>query len=72
MIIQLGFKTIELRIGCPVKRPSNDTSINDQVIDEQRQTMALQRFLMHKVLEHEAYHRGQLAAYLKVLTGETE
>jgi uncharacterized damage-inducible protein DinB len=49
----------------------NDTSINDQVTDEQGETMTLWWFLMHKVLEHEVYHRGQLAAYLKVLKGES-
>ena len=49
----------------------NDTSINELVFDENRESMTTWWFLMHKVLEHEIYHRGQIAAYLKVLKGET-
>ena len=49
----------------------NDTSINELVFDENGESMSTWWFLMHKVLEHETYHRGQLAAYLKVLKGES-
>tara|TARA_R110000868_G_scaffold186863_1_gene429369 strand:+ start:518 stop:1003 length:486 start_codon:yes stop_codon:yes gene_type:complete len=49
----------------------NDTSINELVKDENGESMTLWWFLMHKVLEHETYHRGQIATYLKVLKGES-
>ena len=48
----------------------NGTSINELVRDEKGEPMTLWWFLMHNVLEHETYHRGQIAAYLKVLKGE--
>ena len=49
----------------------NDTSINDLVSNGNSEEMTIWWFLMHKVLEHETYHRGQIAAYLKVLKGES-
>lgn len=49
----------------------DDTIINDQVTDENGKKMTLWWFLMHHVLEHEVYHRGQIAAYLKILKGES-
>lgn len=49
----------------------NDTSINELAEDENGESMTIWWFLMHKVLEHETYHRGQIAAYLKVLKGES-
>ena len=49
----------------------NDTSINELVFDQNGESMSIWWFLMHRVLEHETYHRGQLAAYLKVLKGES-
>ena len=41
-----------------------------KVIDEHKQKMTFWWFIMRKVLEHEIYHRGQIAAYLKVIKGE--
>lgn len=52
-------------------RSFDDAIINKQVIDENEEKMTFWWFLMHKVLEHEVYHRGQVAAYLKVLKGES-
>jgi len=49
----------------------NEISINELVFDKNGESMTTWWFLMHKVLEHETYHRGQLAAYLKVLKGES-
>jgi len=49
----------------------NDSALNDIVIDDIGQKMTLWWFLMHKVIEHEVYHTGQISAYLKVLKGET-
>ena len=49
----------------------NDTPINDLVSNDAGEEMTIWWFLMHKVLEHETYHRGQIAAYLKVLKGES-
>ena len=48
----------------------NDDKIKETIKDTTGNTMTLWWFLMHKVLEHETYHRGQIAAYLKVLNGE--
>jgi uncharacterized damage-inducible protein DinB len=45
--------------------------MNEQIIDENGEKMTFWWFLMHKILEHEVYHRGQVAAYLKVLKGES-
>jgi len=42
----------------------NDASINELVFDENGESITIWWFLMHKVLEHETYHRGQIAAYL--------
>jgi len=49
----------------------DDAMLNEQVIDEHGEKMTFWWFLMQKVLEHEIYHRGQIAAYLKVLKGES-
>ena len=59
-----------------VKRDTIITTFNDSLIkmlvcDENGEDVTLWWFLMHKVLEHETYHRGQIAAYLKVLKGES-
>jgi uncharacterized damage-inducible protein DinB len=48
----------------------NDTTINELVSNENGEETTVWWFLLHKVLEHETYHRGQIAAYLKVLKGE--
>ena len=48
----------------------NETTINEMVSDNQGKEMTFWWFIMHKVLEHETYHRGQIAAYLKVIKGE--
>jgi len=52
-------------------RSFNDILMNELVIDENGEKMTFWWFLMHKVLEHEIYHRGQVAAYLKVIKGES-
>lgn len=45
---------------------------NSEVITEENgEQTTFWWFIMRKVLEHEIYHRGQIAAYLKVLKGET-
>tara|TARA_R110002012_G_scaffold160895_1_gene322873 strand:- start:28605 stop:29087 length:483 start_codon:yes stop_codon:yes gene_type:complete len=49
----------------------NDNSINELVSNQDGETITIWWFLMHYVLEHETYHRGQIAAYLKVLQGES-
>lgn len=48
----------------------NNITINELVHDENGKKMTFWWFLLHKVLEHETYHRGQIAAYSKVLKGE--
>ena len=48
----------------------NTVTINELIRDERGNEMTFWWFLMHHVLEHETYHRGQIAAYLKVLKGE--
>ena len=45
--------------------------MNDKVADENGNKTTFWWFIMRKVLEHEIYHRGQIAAYLKVLKGES-
>lgn len=45
--------------------------MNDKVADKNGNKMTFWWFIMCKVLEHEIYHRGQIAAYLKVLKGES-
>ena len=47
-----------------------DLTINQLISDQHGRKMTYYWFLLHKVLEHETYHRGQIAAYLKVLKGE--
>lgn len=49
----------------------NDMSAKTLVNDENGEAITLWWFLMHNVLEHEIYHRGQIAAYLKVIKGES-
>ncbi|WP_299111223.1 DinB family protein [uncultured Winogradskyella sp.] len=49
----------------------NATTINHLVRNEKGKEMTFWWFIMRKVLEHETYHRGQIAAYLKVLKGES-
>jgi uncharacterized damage-inducible protein DinB len=48
----------------------NPAGIDAQVTDEHGNNMTFWWFIMRKILEHETYHRGQIAAYLKVLKGE--
>jgi uncharacterized damage-inducible protein DinB len=48
----------------------DDKTINDVLHDNEGNQMTFGWFIMRKVLEHETYHRGQIAAYLKVLKGE--
>jgi len=49
----------------------DDLGMNEEVADENGKKMTFWSFIMRKVLEHEIYHRGQIAAYLKVLNGES-
>jgi len=49
----------------------DDTEMNIEVTEENGKKMTFWWFFMHKLLEHEIYHRGQIAAYLKVLKGES-
>ena len=49
----------------------DDALMKEQITGENGEKMTFWYFLMHKVLEHEIYHRGQVAAYLKVLKGES-
>ena len=49
----------------------DDLRINEEIADENEHKMTLWWFIMRNVLEHEIYHRGQIAAYLKVLKGES-
>ncbi|QRM90836.1 DUF664 domain-containing protein [Lacinutrix sp. WUR7] len=44
--------------------------INAVITGDNNEKTTLWWFIMRKVLEHEIYHRGQIAAYLKVLRGE--
>ena len=48
----------------------NAITINDLVHNTKGEEMTFWWFIMHNVLEHETYHRGQIAAYLKILKGE--
>ena len=50
----------------------NDITIDDLVLNEKNKEITLWWFIMHHLLEHETYHRGQIAAYLKVLKGESD
>ncbi|MGB5666299.1 MAG: DinB family protein, partial [Maribacter sp.] len=54
-----------------VIRSLDNSMINKEITDEKGEKMTLWWFLMRQVLEHEVYHRGQIAAYLKVLKGES-
>ncbi|QXP58308.1 DinB family protein [Olleya sp. HaHaR_3_96] len=46
-------------------------SINKIIKNENNEELTIWWFLIHNVLEHETYHRGQIAAYLKILKGES-
>lgn len=46
------------------------SEMNIKVADDNTQEMTFWWFIMRKVLEHEIYHRGHIAAYLKVIKGE--
>jgi len=54
-----------------VIRSLKDAAVNEQITDDKGENMTLWWFLMRQVLEHEVYHRGQIAAYLKILKGES-
>ena len=45
--------------------------MNEKITDGNGEKTTFWWFIMTKVLEHEIYHRGQIAAYLKVLKGES-
>lgn len=49
----------------------DETKLNEVITDDHEQKMTLWQFIMHKLIEHEIYHRGQIGAYLKVLKGES-
>ncbi len=49
----------------------DDLKMNEIITKIDGEKMSFWWFIMTKVLEHEIYHRGQMAAYLKVLKGET-
>ncbi|MDG1729449.1 MAG: DinB family protein [Algibacter sp.] len=49
----------------------NAITIKDLVRNTKGEEMTFWWFIMHHVLEHETYHRGQIATYLKVLKGES-
>ncbi len=49
----------------------DNLAMNEEIANEDGKKMTLWWFIMRKVLEHEIYHRGQIAAYLKVLKGES-
>ncbi|WP_339655950.1 DinB family protein [uncultured Maribacter sp.] len=49
----------------------DDFGMNKEVADKNGKKMSFWWFIMRNVLEHEIYHTGQIAAYLKVLKGES-
>ncbi len=49
----------------------DDSRMDEKIIDENEKKITFWWFIIRQVLEHEIYHRGQLAAYLKVLKGES-
>ncbi|MGY5850133.1 DinB family protein [Salegentibacter sp. F14] len=72
------FKEVKERLKSLQKdRHALIQSIDEKVLDEKvtgelGEQSNLWWFIMQKLLEHEAYHRGQLSAYLKFLQGEHE
>lgn len=48
----------------------DDLKLNKKITKENGEKITFWWFIMTKILEHEIYHRGQIAAYLKVLKGE--
>ncbi|MGN7514900.1 MAG: DinB family protein [Allomuricauda sp.] len=58
--------------SCQIIEKLNKNRLNRQLTNESGEDMILYWFLLRKVLEHEIYHRGQIAAYLKVLKGESD
>ena len=49
----------------------DDLGMDKEVSDKNGKKMSFWWFIMRNVLEHEIYHTGQIAAYLKVLKGES-
>ena len=45
--------------------------LNVEISNENGQKMSLWSYIMHNLIAHEVYHRGQIGAYLKVLKGES-
>ncbi len=50
----------------------DENTLNEKVTGELGEQSSVWWFIMQKLLEHEIYHRGQLAAYLKILQGEED
>lgn len=48
----------------------DELKMNIELTDKNQRKISFWWFIMQQVLEHEIYHRGQIAAYLKVLKGE--
>lgn len=48
----------------------SETDMRELIVEEGGDKMTLRRFILHNLIEHEVYHRGQVAAYLKILKGE--
>jgi len=48
----------------------DNSIINKEITDSNNKKTTFWWFIMQNVLEHEIYHRGQIAAYLKVIKGE--
>ncbi|HSP12798.1 MAG TPA: DinB family protein [Salegentibacter sp.] len=48
----------------------DENTLNEKVTGELGEQSSIWWFIMQKLLEHEIYHRGQIAAYLKVIQGE--
>ena len=48
----------------------DNLKMNEEITDSNGEKTTLWWFIMTKVLEHEIYHRGQIAAYLKVIKGD--
>lgn len=50
----------------------DEKTLDEKVTGELGEQSSVWWFIMQKLIEHEIYHRGQLAAYLKILQGEEE
>ena len=48
----------------------DESKMNIELTDKNQHKTTFWWFIMRQILEHEIYHRGQIAAYLKVLKGE--